>query len=43
METPKLEKRMPKYLSLDSKKLLSVAENEDNRNYKYMMLLQHYF
>ena len=35
METPKLEKRMPKYLSLeDSKKLLSVAENEDNRNYK---------
>ena len=35
LETPKLEKRMPKYLSLeDSKKLLSVAENEDNRNYK---------
>ena len=35
LETPKLEKRMPKYLSLeDSKKLLSVADNEDNRNYK---------
>ena len=35
LETPKLEKRMPKYLYLeDSKKLLSVAENEDNRNYK---------
>ena len=35
LETPKLEKRMPKYLSLeDSKKLLNVAENEDNRNYK---------
>ena len=35
LETPKLEKRMQKYLSLeDSKKLLSVAENEDNRNYK---------
>lgn len=35
LETPKLEKRMPKYLSLDdSKKLLNVAINEDNRNYK---------
>ena len=35
LETPKQEKRMPKYLSLDdSKKLLNVAENEDNRNYK---------
>lgn len=35
LETPKLGKREPKYLSLDdSKKLLSVAENEDNRNYK---------
>ena len=35
LETPKLEKRMPKYLSLDdSKKLLSVAEHEDNRNAK---------
>lgn len=35
LETPKLEKRMPKYLSLDdSKKLLNAAENEDNRNYK---------
>lgn len=35
LETPKLEKRMPKYLSLeDSKKLLNVVENEDNRNYK---------
>lgn len=33
LETPKLEKRIPKYLSLDdSKKLLSVASNEDNRN-----------
>ena len=35
LETPKLEKRMPKYLSLDdSKKLLNVASHEDNRNAK---------
>lgn len=35
LETPKLEKRMPKYLSLDdSKRLLSAADNQDNRNYK---------
>ena len=35
LETPKLEKRMPKYLSLDdSKKLLDVAGHEDNRNAK---------
>ena len=35
LETPKLEKRMPKYLSLDdSKKLLSVSEHKDNRNAK---------
>ena len=35
LETPKLEKRMPKYLSLDdSKKLLNVASHEDNRNNK---------
>ena len=35
LETPKLEKRMPKYLSLeDSKKLLAVASHEDNRNAK---------
>jgi site-specific recombinase XerD len=33
LDTPKLEKREPKYLSLDeSKKLLQVASNEDNRN-----------
>ncbi len=33
LETPKLEKRMPKYLSLeDSKKLLKVASDEDARN-----------
>lgn len=33
LETPKLEKRIPKYLTLDdSKKLLDVAGNEDNRN-----------
>lgn len=33
LETPKQEKRMPKYLTLDdSKKLLDVAGNEDNRN-----------
>ncbi len=33
LETPKLEKRMPKYLSLeDSQKLLEVASEEDNRN-----------
>ncbi len=33
LETPKLDKRLPKYLSLDdSKKLLDVASNEDNRN-----------
>ena len=33
LETPKLDKRLPKYLSLDdSKKLLEIASNEDNRN-----------
>ena len=33
LETPKLDKRLPKYLSLDdSKKLLDVSSNEDNRN-----------
>ena len=35
LETPKLGKRMPKYLSLEeSKKLLNVALHEDNRNAK---------
>ena len=36
LETPKQEKRMPKYLSLDeSKKLLAITSNEeDNRNAK---------
>ena len=33
LETPKLDKRLPKYLSLDdSKKLLNAASNDDNRN-----------
>lgn len=33
LETPKLDKRLPKYLSLDdSRKLLDVTFNEDNRN-----------
>lgn len=33
LETPKQDKRMPKYLSLeDSQKLLEIASNEDNRN-----------
>ena len=33
LETPKQEKRIPKYLSLeDSQKLLNVTANEDNRN-----------
>ena len=33
LETPKLDKRLPKYLSLDeSKKLLDIASHEDNRN-----------
>ena len=33
LETPKLGKRMPRYLSLDeSKKLLDVTQNEDDRN-----------
>lgn len=33
LETPKIGKRLPKYLSLDdSRKLLDVASNEDNRN-----------
>ncbi len=33
LKTPKLDKRLPKYLSLDdSKKLLYAASNEDNRN-----------
>ena len=35
LKTPKKDKRLPKYLSLDdSKKLLEVASNEDNRNYQ---------
>ena len=35
LKTPKLDKRLPKYLSLeDSKKLLNVTANEDNRNAK---------
>lgn len=35
LETPKLDKRLPKYLSLeDSKKLLNVTANEDNRNFQ---------
>lgn len=35
LETPKLDKRMPKYLSLDdSKKLLEIASDEDTRNYE---------
>ena len=34
LETPKLDSRLPKYLSLEqSQKLLEVSENEDNRNY----------
>ena len=33
LETPKLDRRLPKYLSLEqSRKLLDVASNEDNRN-----------
>lgn len=33
LENPKLDRRLPKYLSLDdSKKLLEVASDEDNRN-----------
>lgn len=35
LETPKLGKRIPKYLSLDdSKKLLEVANSEDTRNHE---------
>lgn len=33
IETPKLDRRLPKYLTLeDSRKLLDVTSNEDNRN-----------
>ena len=33
LKTPKKDKRLPKYLSLDdSKKLLNAASDEDNRN-----------
>lgn len=33
LETPKIGKRLPRYLTLDdSKKLLDIASNEDNRN-----------
>ena len=33
LETPKLDKRLPKYLTLEqSKKLLEASDNEDNRN-----------
>lgn len=35
LETPKLDKRLPKYLSLDdSRKLLNASANEDNRNHQ---------
>lgn len=35
LKTPKKEKRLPKYLSLeDSKKLLNAASDEDNRNFE---------
>lgn len=35
LETPKIGKRLPRYLTLeDSQKLLNVASNEDNRNYE---------
>lgn len=35
LETPKLGKRMPKYLSLEeSRKMLDTADNEDNRNHE---------
>jgi len=35
LKTPKKDKRLPKYLSLDdSKRLLDVASNEDNRNHE---------
>ena len=35
LETPKSDKRLPKYLNLEqSKKLLEIAANEDNRNYQ---------
>ena len=35
LKTPKKDKRLPKYLSLeDSKKLLDAASNEDNRNFE---------
>lgn len=35
LKNPKLERRQPKYLTLeDSKKLLSITANEENRNYK---------
>ena len=35
LETPKLDKRLPKYLSLeDSKRLLNVTGSDDNRNNK---------
>ena len=35
LETPKLDKRLPKYLNLeDSKKLLKTTDNSDNRNHQ---------
>ena len=35
LETPKSDKRLPKYLNLEqSKKLLEVTSNEDNRNFQ---------
>ena len=35
LKTPKKDKRLPKYLSLDeSKRLLNAASNEDNRNHE---------
>lgn len=35
LETPKMEKRLPRYLNLeDSKKLLAVSDHEDDRNHE---------
>ena len=44
LETPKLNKRLPKYLSLeDSQKLLTISENDEERPFKnaYTMLQEY--
>lgn len=44
LETPKIEKRMPKYLTLDDSKLLTVTSDEErNKERDYAIITLFYF